>query len=208
MSQNFDDEAVFERQTQKRRSVVERLLAAQSQWAAAHSIALTHFLEQYTLHDSGWVGIWIDPLGGQAILVIDWDTLWTQGRVPYPSNLVATWPTLLIRLNKLILYYYDKGDQFEYGSNHIDGAETRLVTSEEREQLLADFSGNLKLASRGTDFLLAEDLVFTTLTGDMGQWHCLHHRQVELLCLSEDGQPIPIPGVASSQGLSDEPMDR
>ena len=115
--------------------------------------------------------------------------------MPYSSNQVAYWPTLLIRLSKLILYYYDKHDQLPYGSSHVDDAETRAVTSEEREQLLTGFSGNLKLASSGTDFLFADDLVFTTVTGDMGQWHFLHSNHVDVLCLSEDGESIPIPGV-------------
>jgi hypothetical protein len=195
MSQNSDDEALFERQTQKRRHVVDLLLASKLHWVAAQPGTLAHFLEQYSVHDSSWIGVWIDPLEEQAILAFEWDAFWTEGRVLYPSNQVAYWPTLLIRLNKLILYYYDKHDQFLYGSNHVDGAETRAVTSEEHEQLLAGFSGNLKLASSGTEFLFAEDLVFTTLTGDMGQWHFLHSNQVDVLCLSEDGQPIPIPGI-------------
>ncbi len=190
-----EEDASFERQLQKRRLVVDLLLADKTPWAAARSCTLARFLEHYTLHDSNWIGVWIDPVGEQATLVIDWDTFWTQGRVPYPSNQVATWPTLLIRLNKLVLYYYDKHDQFEYGSSHIDGAETRSVTSEEREQLLAKFSEGVRLAVSGTDLLLADDLAFTTLTGDMGQWHFLHNQQVDMLCLSEDGLPIPIPGV-------------
>jgi hypothetical protein len=196
MSQTSADEAaLFERQMQKRRHVVDLLLAPQPQLVAAQSTTLMHFLEHYSVHDSSWIGVWIDPLAEQAILAFEWDAFWTEGRVPYPSNQVAYWPTLLIRLSKLALYYYDKHDQFEYGSNHIDGAETRSVTSEEREQLLASFSGNLKLTSSGTDFLFAEDLVFTTLTGDMGKWHFLHSNHVDVLCLTEDGQPIPIPGV-------------
>jgi hypothetical protein len=115
--------------------------------------------------------------------------------VPYPSNQVAYWPTLLIRLSKLFLYYYDKHDQISYASSHVDGAETRLVTSEEREELLTCFSGSLKLASSGTDFLFAGNLVFTTLTGGMGKWHFLHSNHVDVLCLNEDGQPILIPDV-------------
>ena len=195
MVQNSDAEDLVERQTQKRRHVVELLLASEPQWASAHSTTLTHFLEQYSVHDSSWIGVWIGPLEEQAILAFEWDAFWTQGRVPYPSNQVAYWPTLLIRLSKLILYYYDKHDQLPYGSSHVDDAETRAVTSEEREQLLTGFSGNLKLASSGTDFLFAEDLVFTAVTGDMGQWHFLHSNHVDVLCLSEDGESIPIPGV-------------
>ncbi len=195
MSLSPEQEALFERQMQKRRLLVDLLLADKTLWTAAQSCTLAQFLEHYTLHDSSWIGVWIDPLGEQAILLIDWDTFWTQGRVPYPPNQVATWPTLLIRLNKLVLHYYDKHDQFEYGSSHIDGAESRLVTSEEREQLLARFSEGLRFASSGTDFLLSEDLAFTTLAGDMGQWHVLHSQQVDVLCLDENGQPIPIPGV-------------
>jgi hypothetical protein len=195
MLQHSDDDDLHERQLQKRRHVVDRLLASTLDWATAQPGPLTHFLKQYTLHDSSWIGVWIDPLEEQAILAFEWDAFWTQGRVPYPSNQVAYWPTLLIRLNKLILYYYDKYDQVQDSSNHIDGAETRSVTSAEREQLLTGFSGKLKLASSGTDFLFAEDLVFTTLTGDMGQWHFLHSNHIDVLCLSEDGQPILISDV-------------
>jgi hypothetical protein len=195
MSQHSDGKDLFERQLQKRRHVVDQLLASTLDWATAQPGTLTHFLEQYSVHDSSWIGVGIDPLEEQAILAFEWDTFWTQERVPYPSNQVAYWPTLLLRLNKFFLYYYDKHDQIPYASSHVDGAETRLVTSEEREELLTCFSGSLKLASSGTDFLFAGNLVFTTLIGDMGKWHFLHSNHVDVLCLNEDGQPILIPSI-------------
>ncbi|CAG0931091.1 hypothetical protein TFLX_01992 [Thermoflexales bacterium] len=195
MSQDPDWEALFERQMQKRRFVAELLLTSELHWEAARPDTLMHFLEQYTLHDSYWIGVWIDPLEEEAILAFEWDTFWAQGRVPDPTDQVISWPTLLIRLNKLVMYYYDKQDQFKDGSTYIGAAETQTITLEEREQLLTCFSGNLQLASSGTEFLFSEDLVHTTISGDMGRWHFLHNSQVDLLCLGEDGQPIPIPGV-------------
>lgn len=164
-------------------------------WKSAQSGSLIRFWEQYTLHDSSWIGAWFDPLHEQAILAFRWDTIWTENRVPYPGSEVARWPTLLIRLNQFILSYYDRNDAFAYGSDNVSGAETRLITLEEQEQYLTGLSGRLQLAASGTEYLLGANLVRTTITGDMGEWHFLHHDHVDFLCLLEDGQAVVIPGV-------------
>jgi len=164
-------------------------------WKSAQSGSLIRFWEQYSLHDSSWIGAWFDPLHERAVLAFHWDTFWTENRVPYPGNEVEHWPTLLIRLNKFILSYYDKYDSVDFASNAICGASTRPVTREEREPLLTGLSSGLQLAVSGTDYLFQESLVLTTILGDMGKWHFLHDDHVDFLCLLEDGQAVVIPSV-------------
>lgn len=70
-------------------------------WEMGVKTDMPTFLAKYTLHDSGWVGVFIEPdAQGLAVVVIRWDTFWTDGRVPFPGSAVAEWPFLLIRLSE------------------------------------------------------------------------------------------------------------
>ena len=71
-------------------------------WEAGVRSTLPAFLAEYTLHDSSWIGLTTDPTyQGSATAVIRFDAFWTEGRVPFPGSLVAEWPILLIRFERL-----------------------------------------------------------------------------------------------------------
>ena len=77
-----------------------RLIDDAVEWSSAVATSLVSFLEQYTLHDSTWIGLHLQlDQAGAAIAVIRFDAFWTEGRVPHPGDLVAEWPIILIRFS-------------------------------------------------------------------------------------------------------------
>ncbi len=68
-----------------------RLIDNSLPWQAAYSASLIKFLSLYTLHDSQWLDLHIEPWTQEAVALISWDMYWSQDRVPYPPN-----PFLLI----------------------------------------------------------------------------------------------------------------
>jgi len=76
------------------------VVAGQAPWPQALRFTWGQFLTSYTLHDSLWLGLYLES-GQEGLLAIRWDTYWTNGRVPFPGSTVATWPILLCRLTQL-----------------------------------------------------------------------------------------------------------
>ncbi len=69
-------------------------------WEGALATSLAEFLEQYSLHDSYWIGLYLG-VNQEGVLLLRWDTVWTEGRVPFPGPLVAEWPVLAVKLSGL-----------------------------------------------------------------------------------------------------------
>jgi hypothetical protein len=69
-------------------------------WEGALATTLSEFLQQYSLHDSIWIGLYLG-LNQEGVLLLRWDTVWTEGRVPFPGPLVAEWPVLAVKLTGL-----------------------------------------------------------------------------------------------------------
>jgi hypothetical protein len=69
-------------------------------WEGALSTTLADFLEQYSMHDSCWIGLYLG-VNQEGVLLFRWDTNWTEGRVPFPGSHVADWPVLAVKLSGL-----------------------------------------------------------------------------------------------------------
>jgi hypothetical protein len=136
-------------------------------WSQASPTTLPTFFAAYTLHDSSWITLNTDPLyDGEARAVLQWDTHWTGGRVPYPGDLVANWPILIIKFERVssILFQGFEGDCPPRG---VDAATTDVVSPERHRTLIEDHYG--------------------------GRVELLHAPSVRLLCLSSSGQVQEIP---------------
>lgn len=141
-------------------------------WEAGVATSLGAFLESYTLHDSSWVGLFLDPdQNASAVAVVRWDTFWAEGRVPFPGSAVAEWPFLLIRFSGL------RGIRFAgYGAQARD-LSPRTISAARSEAI-----------ETGAHRSVFEDIFD-------GSVEVEHDPLVDLLCLERDRTPHALPGV-------------
>lgn len=69
-------------------------------WERALTTTISSFLQQYSFHDSYWIGLFLES-NSNGVMIVRWDTFWTEGRVPFPGSMVAEWPILILRLSRL-----------------------------------------------------------------------------------------------------------
>src|SRR6185312_6677969 len=75
-----------------------RLIDDAFDWEIALETTVEAFLEQYTLHDSSWIGFHLQvDQAGAGLAIIRFDAFWTDGRIPHPSAVVEEWPILVVR---------------------------------------------------------------------------------------------------------------
>ena len=71
-------------------------------WEQGRKINFTEFNKKYTLHDSYWIGIFLNVAYDQtATLVIQWDAVWLPDEVAKSTSIVNDWPYLFIQLKKI-----------------------------------------------------------------------------------------------------------
>ena len=158
---------------------------------------MPHFLSEYTLHDSCWIGLYLQP-NFEAVALPRWDTFWTGGRVPYPGATVADWPLLLVRFERVYQVFttYPTAEErgaFEGLPETVSGAESARVSPGERESLLDTILrapgggrvlGLLARRHAAPDHHLAR---VPPVSRDLAR------RRHPFLCLDANGVTIPIP---------------
>jgi hypothetical protein len=66
-------------------------------WENSQTFSTVDFFTRYTLHDSHWLGLYIDTSwDGDATAIIAFDPIWNQIEVPKTPT-TSKWPILLIR---------------------------------------------------------------------------------------------------------------
>src|ERR1043166_5378991 len=137
-------------------------------WNQAVRGSFKTFLDQYTLHDSNWISLFFDPgQSAEAILVIRFDSFWTDGRVPFRSSLVASWPILIAHLSHVREVQF-QGFNGDWSPRTISIAESQLGSEADSTSLTDVFNGTVTIR---------------------------HGRDVEFLCLSSEGQVLSLPWI-------------
>jgi hypothetical protein len=78
-------------------NLAHRIIEANLPWERSMEVHIDNFLEQYTLHDSLWIGLFTDcGFEDTAIAVISFDPVWNSS-VSNPTSVCADWPLLLLR---------------------------------------------------------------------------------------------------------------
>ncbi len=150
-------------------------------WNNAQSVDMPAFLSEYTLHDSMWLGFWLEPQWGQATAIIRWDSVWSRERIPYPGSLVTTWPILLVQFQGIFRLTFDGSwsaltSDFD---NHIDGAESRLLSEQETIDIAESLEQIIRkqhLDYAKPESLFDEKLYFTSIEGSMADPMEFTHR--------------------------------
>ncbi len=162
-------------------------------WTQGQPTTLPDFFAQYTVHDSGLVGVWSDPFDQDGWVIISWDTHWTQGRVPYPGPRTAHWPFLVLYFPMLYQIYSDAPPQHAT-MDTLASATSRVFPAASAQWVTAAMADALEIPSTTTP--LAGTIHHTSLVGILGvTCHLLHGPDVVVLCLHDDGTPITIPGL-------------
>jgi hypothetical protein len=163
---------------------------------------MPHFLQEYTLHDSVWEGLWVAPANGEATAVMRWDSFWSEGRIPYPEgeyDLEGGWPLLLIRFQHVyqIVATPTTFDEQREFPDVIMGAISRNFSQDERERLLTEGLRQPFLTDDSLLHLLDETLHQTQIIGipEQRKTEILHGGAVLLLCFKPTGEVISIPGL-------------
>lgn len=163
-------------------------------WDQAAKVELPTFLATYTLHDSYWIGLYLQP-NQETVAVITWDTFWTQGRVPYPDPKTVTGPILLIRFERVYQtrIHYPGGTQEGWFTTIADATSERLL-AEQREQMLELALRQPGELEQSNEHLFDETLHHTTIFAILGsQVDILHAAETYLLCLTSEREVLPIP---------------
>jgi hypothetical protein len=148
------------------------LLTGDLFWNRSLKSTMPKFLAQYTLHDSYWIGMFLEPQRN-GVAIIRLDTYWTEGRISFPSSTVSDWHLLLIYFSGLC--HID----VNLNETGISGAEAKPLIDKQRETI---------------SFLPSDELHSTEIedfTGGTARF--IHNPQVSLLCLSKDKEILEIP---------------
>ncbi len=141
-------------------------------WEQATSSTFPSFLEHYSVHDSYWIGLYLEPQRN-AIGIVRWDTFWTKGIIPFPGSRVAEWPLLIMRFSGVL------HSDINLQEDGIAGATSAPIHQKDRSRW--GIATDLQL-----DHTQIEDH-----RGGIAE--LLHHPQVAFLCLSCQREVLSIP---------------
>jgi hypothetical protein len=164
---------------------------------------MAKFLDAYTLHDSYWIDITLDPTC-EALLIIRWDTFWTDGRVVRPSSRITQWPILLVRMPRCYMMVRSEAwTSLRWGNVYqsqdgISDAVSRVMELEEITRLfsLVPRQPTLRWIYDDTKPVQDQTVHHTTIYDHNGKpVDFFHGEEVHLLCLSQAGEVLPIPNL-------------
>jgi hypothetical protein len=180
------------------------LVADAFPWEEATRTTLPAFVAAYTLHDSYWLGWYARP-NREAIAILRFDTWHTGGVVPFPGSVVAHWPLLLVRVERLYQLHMDYGSSPAYDAvlvGTIAAARSATIPGAEREALL-DAALRQPGDQDALSAYLLEDPLYRTVFQSVGagQVQAIHGGATDVLCLSREGDVLRLPGLTIARGL-------
>ena len=160
-------------------------------WQQSLKTTMPAFLAEYTLHDSYWIGLYVQP-NRKIIAVIRFDTYWSKGRVFFPGSFVADWPILLVRFARA--FRIDLNG-LEEGETIGNATSIRLDSSQREQMLEREISRSADVDILG-EYILDEDL-HRTLFEDIygGQVDVWHSAEVNLLCFNRQKESLLLPDI-------------
>ncbi|RYZ76330.1 MAG: hypothetical protein EOP06_31430 [Proteobacteria bacterium] len=175
-------------------------------WSKAQSSTFPRFLEKYTLHDSQWIGFWMEP-PFESTLVIYWDRVWLermegekiQFRAPANGDVNEDWPVLLVQFERVWRLECCYGSILSPGwrvNETISDAESKLLSEGERLALIDSETQRQRQSKKFLDMVLEENLFHTSIEPIYESWvEIWHGGKTRFLCLDHSGEPLFIPGI-------------
>jgi hypothetical protein len=125
-------------------------------WEEGIKMSFTEFSQKYTLHDSGWIGIFFDVAYEQtATLAIQWDAVWLPDEIAKSTSIVSDWPYLFIKLKNIEQFSTSNYDDIGSLPRSIFGCELEEI---DRKKFLAIddvFGGQINIIYQGEETFLA-----------------------------------------------------
>lgn len=148
---------------------------------------LPAFLATYSLHDSGLMETVVDQWHG-LLALIQWDMHWNRRVESQYQNLVIYIPTI----------YSVDWVQGSWKQSTLCGAESVRVSQEEREQMLANGSVDIRAYQHAKDEILPpfNDEGLTRTIFQSVNWSrltVLHGNDIKLLCMDDECNTGHIP---------------
>jgi hypothetical protein len=110
-------------------------------WNSALRISFEEFSKKYTLHDSTWVGIFADVAYDKSlVLAFKWDSVWLPEGIYHPSERVANWPILFIRIPNSLSLTLEKFSDIERMQRGV-GRASVVADSKGRSLIIEDHYG-------------------------------------------------------------------
>lgn len=125
-------------------------------WGKSRTIDFIEFNKKYTLHDSGWIGIFFNVAYEQtATLAIRWDAVWLPDEVAKTTSIVSDWPYLFIQLTNVEQLSTSNYDDIGSLPRSIFGCEFEEIDG--RKFLAIDdvFGGQINIIYQGEETFLA-----------------------------------------------------
>jgi hypothetical protein len=124
-------------------------------WKQGRKINFTEFNKKYTLHDSCWIGIFLNVRCEQtATLAIQWDDVWLPSDIGHSRSIVNDWPYLFIQLKNIEFsisnYVYISG-----AGRTIAGCEFEEIDGKKFLAIDDVFGGQINIIYRGEETFLA-----------------------------------------------------
>ena len=127
-------------------------------WDKGRKMNLKCFLEEYTLHDSYYVGLFYNPAYTNNItLTFQWDPIWLPCKMAPKTSLVKDWPYLFIRIEDVEQSSTWGYKDYDDINRAVEIAEYVEVDSRKLFSIGDVFGGNLQIAFSGDTCFLALD---------------------------------------------------
>jgi hypothetical protein len=125
-------------------------------WEEGIKMSFTEFNKKYTLHDSGWIGIFFDVAYDQtATLAIRWDAVWLPDEIARSTSIVSDWPYLFIQLTNIEQFSTSNYDDIGNLPRSISGCEFEEVDGKKILAIDDVFGGQINIIYQGEETFLA-----------------------------------------------------
>jgi hypothetical protein len=124
-------------------------------WERGRKINFTEFNKKYTLHDSCWIGIFLNVRCEQAAtLAIQWDGVWLPSEIANSRSIVNDWPYLFIQLKNIEFSTSNYVDISGAGRT-ISGCEFEEMGGKKFLAIDDVFGGQINIIYQGEETFLA-----------------------------------------------------
>lgn len=125
-------------------------------WEQCRRINFIEFNKKYTLHDSGWIGIFFNVAYEQtATLAIRWDAVWLPNDIAKSTSIVSDWPYLFIQLKNIEQFSTSNYDDIGSLPRSISGCEFEEIDGKKFLAINDVFGGQINIIYQGEETFLA-----------------------------------------------------
>jgi hypothetical protein len=125
-------------------------------WEQGRKTNFTEFNTKYTLHDSGWIGIFFNVAYEKtATLAIRWDAVWLPDEIAKSTFIVSDWPYLFIQLKNIEQFSTSNYEDIGSLPRSISGCEFEEIDGKKFLAIDDVFGGQINIIYQGEETFLA-----------------------------------------------------